>query len=174
VDIRLLPPDLRSLDDVAAELCVCSIWSDVRPVRGLAGLLDWRTGARLSSLCETGFLTGARGEALLVPGRPHLTFEKLLVVGLGERAGFDEERFRLGLSHMTRALEGLRVRRAVVELPGRGTDAIEADRAIMLTLESLGAKPEHDAWWLVDEPAVHPRVEERVRASRRPSSIADR
>ena len=56
--------------------------------------------------------------------------------------------------HMARALEGLRVRRAVLELPGRAADAIDAERAITLTLEAVGASPEHDVWWLVDTPAA--------------------
>jgi Cytosol aminopeptidase family, N-terminal domain len=174
LDIRLLPPDLRSIDEVTAELCACFVWSDERPVRGLAGLLDWRTGARLSSLCMSGFLTGTPGEAVLVPGRPHVPFEKLLLLGLGERAGYGEERFLAALTHMMRAIEGMRVRKSVVELPGRGADAIDADRAIVLALESLGPEPAHDAWWLVDRPAVHKGVEERIRSARRPSSISDR
>jgi hypothetical protein len=77
VDIRFLPPEVRRLDDANVELCACGIWSDERPVRGFAGLLDWRLGGRLSALLACGFATGAAGEALLVPGKPHLPYEKV-------------------------------------------------------------------------------------------------
>jgi len=63
VDIRFLPPELRRLDDANVELCVCPIWSDERPVRGFAGLIDWRLGGRLSGLLKSGFVTGELGEA---------------------------------------------------------------------------------------------------------------
>ena len=86
MDLRFLEPDLRRLDSANVELCACSIWSDERPVRGFAGLLDWRLGGRISALIKSGFLRGHLAEALLVPGKPHVPFEKVLVVGLGRRS----------------------------------------------------------------------------------------
>lgn len=171
LDIRFLPPDLRHLDDANAEIAACTLWQDERPMRGLAGLLDWRMAGRLSALLASGFVKGEEGEALLVPGKPHLPFEKLLLVGLGPRAAFDDEVARRGVQHVLRALEGLRIRRAIVELPGRGVGAIEPERAIAVALECLGKTPEHDVWWLVEEPAAQKIVDERVRSSQRVASI---
>lgn len=167
MDIRFLSPDIRRLDDANVELCACGIWSDERPVRGFAGLLDWRLGGRLSALLAAGFATGAAGEALLVPGKPHLPYEKVLVVGLGARGGFGEDAFRHAVTRIATALEGMHVRRAVVELPGRSGGAIDPEQAISLTLECLGASPEHDAWWLVEDPASQKRVEQRAADERR-------
>jgi len=167
VDIRFLPPDVRHLDDASVELCACSIWSDERPVRGFAGILDWRLGGRLSALLSEGFATGAEAEALLVPGKPHVPYEKVLVLGLGERAGFDDAAFRRAVTRMAGTLEGMRVRRAVVELPGRGSGAIDPEQAISLALECVGASPEHDAWWLVEDVASQKRVEQRAADERR-------
>ena len=167
MELRFVPPVLRRLDDASAELCACTIWSDERPMGGFAGLIDWRLGGRLSALLRAGFLTGARGEALLVPGKPHLPFEKVLVVGLGPRASFDEAAFRTAVVHIARALEGLRVRRAVVELPGRAAGAVEPREAITWTLECVGDSPEHDAWWLVEPPAAQKIIEERAADERR-------
>src|SRR5580692_2734692 len=125
MDIRFLAPELCRLDEASVELCACTIWSDVRPVRGLAGLLDWRLGGRLSALLASGFVTGEAGEALLLPGKPHVPFEKVLVVGMGVRAEFGDATFREALQRIVRALDGLRVRRAVVELPGRADGLIQ-------------------------------------------------
>jgi hypothetical protein len=168
VDIFFLEPSLRHLDDAeAAEVCVCSVWSDERPARGFAALLDWRLGGRLSALMKSGFVTGESGEKLLVPGKPHVPFEKVLVLGLGARAAFGEGAFREAVLSVGAALSGLRVRRAVVELPGRANDAIDPERAVTLTLECVGGLPEHDAWWLVENPAVQKRVEQRAADERR-------
>ena len=173
MDIRFLAPDLRQLDEASVEVAVASFWQDERPMRGFAGLLDWRLAGRLSALLASGFVRGEPGEVLLVPGKPHLPFEKVLLVGLGLRADFDEATFRLSVTRMASALEGLRVRRAVVELPGRGTAAIDAERAIILALECLGKEPEHDAWWLVEDAPAQKIIEQRVRSSQRVASISD-
>jgi hypothetical protein len=167
VDLRFLPPELRRLDEANVELCACTIWSDERPMRGFADLLDWRLGGRLSALLKADFVRGDVGETLLVPGKPHLPFEKVLVMGLGRRASFDEGAFRDAILRLARTFERLRVRRAVLELPGRATDAIDPERAITLTLDSVGTSPEHDAWWLVDTPAAQKRIEVRAADERR-------
>jgi hypothetical protein len=60
----------------------------------------------------------------------------------------------------------MRVRRAVIELPGRATDAIEPEQALAMTLECVGASSEHDAWWLVEDAAVQKILEPRVRGRR--------
>jgi len=174
LDIRFLAPDVRRLDEAPVEVAACTIWRDERPVRGFAGVLDWRLGGRLSALLMSGFVRGDADEALLVPGKPHVPFEKVLVLGLGDRAAFDEDAFRQGVSHIARTPEGLRVRRAVVELPGRGVGGIDPERAITLALECLGPAPEHDAWWLVEDASAQKLVEQRVRSSQRVASIHDR
>jgi hypothetical protein len=167
VEIRFLAPELRRLDEANVELCACTIWSDERPLRGFAGLLDWRLGGRLSALLKSGFVTGEAGETLLVPGKPHVPFEKVLVLGLGARSGFGDGAFRRAVLHVARTFEGLRVRRAVVELPGRGGGVIDPEQAITLTLECVGSSPEHDAWWIVEDAAAQKRVEQRAADERR-------
>ena len=64
MDLRFVPPDLRRLDEAGAELLACCIWSDQWPMRGLAGLLDWRLAGRLSALAREAFLLGELGEVL--------------------------------------------------------------------------------------------------------------
>jgi hypothetical protein len=167
VELRFLPPELRRLDEANVELCACTIWSDERPMRGLAGLLDWRLGGRLSVLLQSNFMRGDLGETLLVPGKPHLPFDKVLVVGLGARSSFGDETFRQSIGRIAGALEGMNVRRAVVELPGRASGAIEPEDAITLALDCLGASPEHDAWWLVEDAASQRRVADRATEERR-------
>jgi hypothetical protein len=167
VDIRFVDPDLRSLDASGMELLACTVWEDQRPMRGVAGLLDWRLAGTLSKLARKGFLAGTLGEVLFVPGRPSLCFEKVLVFGLGARSAFGESSFRQVVSHVLTALTGLRVRRAVVELPGRADGMLEAERACELMLECVGDSEAHDAWWLVEPPDAQRRITERAQDERR-------
>jgi hypothetical protein len=174
MELRFVPPDLRRLDDPTAELLACCVWSDQRPMRGLAGLLDWRLAGRLSSLAREGFLLGDLGEVLFVPGRPRLQFEKVLVLGAGVRSAFGEGTFRGIVTHLLRALEGLRVRRAVVELPGRAEGIVDAERAADLVLECAGDSHAHDAWWLVEEPDAQRRIAQRAVDDRRRPLVVER
>ena len=112
-------------------------------------------------------MTGEAGETLLIPGKPHVPFEKVLFVGLGRRSGFGDRTFREAVRRIAHALEGMRVRRAVVELPGRANDAIDPEHAITLTLECVGGSSEHDAWWLLEDAATQKRVEQRAADERR-------
>ena len=130
--------------------------------------MDWRLAGRISSLIESGFATGAVGEVVLIPGKPRLPFDKVLLFGVGARSDFNERVFRLIVDKMLRTMEGLRSRTAVVQLPGRHFDAISPERAADILLESAGGRPEHDAWTLV-EPAdaqravTHHMIQERRR-----------
>lgn len=170
MDVHFLPRDLRKLDEASPELVACAVWRDKRPFAGLAGLLDWRLAGKISKLAREGFLVGEVGEALFIPGRPRLPFDKVLVLGLGPKENFGPQAFGAVLDRLLRSLEGLQVRRAVVELPGRADSAIEAQSAADLLFRRLDESPEHDAWWLVDdaegERCFSRRVQEEKRRAR--------
>ncbi len=152
--VRFVLPDLREIDDAPAEVVGCSIFSDERPMGGLAGLLDWRLAGRLSALAKSGFLRGDVGEVLLVPGRPHVPFEKIIVLGVGPRAALDAEVVRGALDRLNVALDGLKVKRALIELPGRAGGQLDAVRGAELLMEHARGALEHEAWTLVDTTAA--------------------
>ena len=150
MDLRFTTPELRKLDLLGTEVIVSTLASDERPPHGVSGLLDFRLAGRISRLIESGFATGRVGEVLLVPGKPKLPFDKLLLFGIGKQTEFNDPVFRAVLDKILRTLEGLRARTAVVELPGRHFDAISPERAADILLESAGAQKEHDVWTLIE------------------------
>jgi len=150
VDLRFTQPHLRKLDLTGTEVLACALAPGERPPRGVAGLCDYRLAGRLSRLVASGFATGALGEVLLVPGRPKLPFDKVLIFGVGEQQDFSELVFRDVVERILATLEGLRARTAVVELPGRHFDGISPERAADILLEIAGARPEHDVWTLIE------------------------
>ncbi|HEY6078022.1 MAG TPA: M17 family peptidase N-terminal domain-containing protein [Polyangiaceae bacterium] len=150
MELRFTLPSLRKLDQLGSEVIIAGVASDERPLHGVAGLLDYRLAGRISSLIERGFVTGEVAEVVLVPGKPKLPFDKVLLFGVGTRAAFSEPVYRVVVEKMLATLEGLRARSAVVELPGRHFDGVRPDRAADILLECAGSKPMHDVWTLAD------------------------
>lgn len=161
-DVRFVAPDLRRLDEVSAEVVACGIYSDERPLRGLAGLLDWRLAGRLSRLAKESFLVGSSGEVLALPARPRLPFDKCIVVGLGPRRSFDESGCRKALARILDALAGLSVKKALVEVPGRGDDAITAEQAADVLFDATAS----DALVVVERLDAQKKIEARLQEKR--------
>ncbi|HEY8946257.1 MAG TPA: M17 family peptidase N-terminal domain-containing protein [Polyangiaceae bacterium] len=157
MDLRFTQPSLRKLDLSGTEVLVAGLAADERPPQGVAGLVDFRLAARVSRLMADDFATGRIGEVVLIPGKPRLPFDKVLLFGMGPIADFSELVYRAVLEKILSTLEGLRARTAVVELPGRHRDALAPERAADILLEMAGGRPEHDVWTLV-EPAEAQRA----------------
>jgi hypothetical protein len=104
------------------DLAVVPFFEDERPLQGLAGLLDWRTGGALSSLLRTGFCTGAAGEAVLLPGRRTLPMERLVLLGLGPSRAFDRAAAEAAGERLVAVVEGLAPRDVLVAMPGRAPE----------------------------------------------------
>ncbi|MEO6953203.1 MAG: hypothetical protein ABI321_15485 [Polyangia bacterium] len=134
-------------------------FDDERPLRGAAGLCDWRLGGRISRLLgarigpqrddrgEAVKLRGVFGEKLLLPTGPRLPFSRLVLFGLGPQRSFDESVARKAVSELLGTLRQLVDAPAgataapeagpVIGIvpPGRSTGALSARRALELLLE---------------------------------------
>lgn len=167
MELRFVTPELRRLDEVPSEVLACGLFADERPHHGTAGLVDWRLSGLVSKLIRQNFATGKRGEVVMLPLRPKLPFDKALLFGMGGRNAFDDAVFRGVTAHMLSTMEGLSVRSAVVELPGRHRGAIDAERATDILLELAGASPEHDLWTLIEGSEDQKRIAARMSEQRR-------
>src|SRR5438874_9265009 len=69
VTVSFLASDLAKWDQLegAPEALVLPFFSDERPLRGAAGLCDWRLCGRLSRLLASGRVQGQWGETTLYP-----------------------------------------------------------------------------------------------------------
>jgi hypothetical protein len=168
MELHFLPPDLRRLDETPTEVLAAGVFEDERPPGGVAGLVNWRMAGRIERLAESGFITGTRGEVVLLTGRPRVQADKVLLFGLGPRATFDEAAFGEVASKLLDTLSGLRVRGAVVELPGRHAEAFSPETAADLFLAATGARDRaFDAFWLVDRPGAQKRIAQHMIEERR-------
>jgi hypothetical protein len=145
--LLLGPISLQRWDqDGRGDLIVAQIWSDVRPLRGAAGLIDWRLSGRLSSLIQSGRLTGAEGEQLLVTTGGRLPWPAAMIMGLGSRVAFSTTRFRDAVHRVLVAAGGLGAHDVAVGLPGRDVESLPARLAMELVLAELGVTPNRE--WL--------------------------
>ena len=119
MDVHFAPPDLGSLSELKTEALCLPFYRDERPMRGAAGLVDFRLCGRVSRLIASGRMHGDFGEAVLMPARPRLFAERLIWLGAGMHAELDEARFRSFVTDILTRLSDLRVRAAALCLPGR-------------------------------------------------------
>ena len=167
MELRFVSPVLPDLDTLESEVLACTLWQDVRPCDGVAGLCDWRLGGRISRLQRQGYLLGERKEVMLLPGRPRMSFEKLLLFGAGCRVDFNEGTFAEVVTRMLQTIDGLRAHQVVLELPGRQAALIAADRAADMLLAAAGRSHEECVWLLVEDAEARRHITQHMIEERR-------
>jgi hypothetical protein len=115
---------LRSAEEVLlgnesdGELVICSIFEDQRPIKGVAGGLDWRLRGLISEFIKKGRIAGSRDELVYLPIRHQHGMRHLLVVGLGELHGHEGQPRDEAplLERMARAAGRMNFRRVALSL----------------------------------------------------------
>jgi hypothetical protein len=174
--ITFLPVDLHRWDHgPGGDVLVIPIWSDVRPLRGAAGLLDWRLCGKISQMIREGRVSGAAGEKLLlVTGR--VPWRRILGVGAGPSEVFGEGDCKATLHCALEAAHGIGAGRMAIAIPGRDMDLVKPDRAIHYLLESIGASQAQGQWLqqltVIDAPAASKTMSELSRDASPPKGTA--
>lgn len=78
------PLSLEGLDTLEARDLLLFVGADERPLRGLAGLTDWRLCGALTRLLRRSLFSGSTGETLLTIGGGRLPVERIFLYGLGQ------------------------------------------------------------------------------------------
>lgn len=162
--LATLAADLARWDEADREALLVGVFEDERPLRGAAGLCDWRLGGRLSRLLRRDRLRGVAGESLLMPPGRRLRFRRLVLFGLGASGGYDEARCRADARRMRQVAADAGIVDYAVELPGRALERLPARRAVELWLDEAardGRRP--DATSFVDGTAGLKEIAEVLR-----------
>jgi hypothetical protein len=157
MEISVLPLDLARWDlGPGGDLFAVAICTDVRPLAGAAGLLDWRLNGQLSSCLREQRFLGTSGEKLLLPtGR--VPWSAVLAVGIGDSAALDDDGVRSAVSLILTTTRSLGQRRLAIAPPGRELRRRpgELDRVVALFLSELLAQGNHlSALTVVDTAAA--------------------
>jgi hypothetical protein len=136
--VHFLAPELAKWDGASADVLALGIFEDERPLRGAAGLADWRLCGRLTRLLKSGRIRGKRGETLMVPPAGHrLPFPRLVLFGLGPSDAYGEARYREDVHRIREVLSKAGFHRYALQPPGRATGLIAARRALELWIEQV-------------------------------------
>jgi hypothetical protein len=103
---------------IRTELLVLGFFQDVRPVRGLAGEVDWIYSGIFSHLMKLQKLKGQRGEAMLLASESKLLTPKVLLVGLGPSPSYNNSILLQVLQDIRNRLAALKVKRFAMEAIG--------------------------------------------------------
>lgn len=154
MEIYTLPLELARWDQApGGDLFVVPIWTDMRPLRGAAGLVDWRLNGQLSNCLRDERFGGEHRERLLLPTR-RLPWRAILALGVGATRDFDDDRFRDVLDGAFTVVRGLGLRTMAAALPGRETDRLTPERAAALFREVSHGRDHVSALTLLDTTAA--------------------
>jgi hypothetical protein len=162
--LSVLPLDLARWDESARDCLALPVFKDDRPLRGAAGLADWRLCGRLSRLIKSQRATAETGETLLLPPGRRLRFARLVWFGLGDARGYSEDRFRTNLVWIRDIVQQAGVTSWAVQLPGRASGLIGARRAIEIALEDRVLADQTVS--IIEDPAGQKDIAELLRAQR--------
>jgi leucyl aminopeptidase len=164
--------DTESLARVGAEIAVAGFFRDQRPLRGGAGLADWRLCGWLSRLLLASRAIGESGEAVLATTHGRLRAPRLLLVGLGARARFGAEAHRAAVEASLQRLLDLGAGSAALDLPsptGDSSEDVLAAGIVEGACAALDARPARLLLRIVAEPGSASRMRsalERAAAAR--------
>jgi hypothetical protein len=103
----------KALFSQQIEAVVVSIYSNERPLHGLAGILDWRLQGAISRPLKAGYFSGAEGECIYLPvTRHHITYHLLLIGGgITPSPGIRPPLAKKSIEILNRNLNHLRLKR---------------------------------------------------------------
>ena len=162
--LTVLPLDLARWDESARDTLVLSVFKSDRPLRGAAGLVDWRLCGRLSRMLKANRATAEAGETILMPPGRRLRFQRVLWFGLGEAKGYGDTRFAHDIKWIGEVVAKAGITDWSLQAPGRASGLIGARRAVELILDdpTLAAAP----LTLLEDPAGQKDIAELLRQAR--------
>ena len=110
--VKVILQDIKKLETGAL---IVGFFEDVRPLKGLAGELDWLLCSSLSSLIIRNKLRGALGELALLTSRGKVPAAKIFMLGLGPRGSVSPATLREAAQTAAAAAVGAGVTAAALE-----------------------------------------------------------
>lgn len=169
--LSVLPLDLARWDESARDCLVLPVFKDDRPLRGAAGLVDWRLCGRLSRLLKANKASAEQGESLMMPPGRRLRFGRILWFGLGDAKGYSDARFKQDIAWILDVVTRAGVKDWVLQAPGRASGLIGARRAVELMLENDELAQAPIA--LLEDPAGQKDIAELLRNQRSHDPVPD-
>jgi len=104
----------KPIDKIPAQAIVSGLFLRDIPLKGHLGMLDWRLYGFFSQLLEESKLTGKFRETYLVPTKKKALASHVLILGLGQKKGFDEKKIRELTPFVLKSLRRLKIQELVM------------------------------------------------------------
>jgi len=95
-----------------------------RPLRGEAGIVDWRLHGWLSRLLMEGRIDGTLGSSLLVPAH-RLPAQRVVLLGLGDPDDLNDDRLANVAHDVRDKIAGLKEKNASLAMPSGNPEQLE-------------------------------------------------
>ena len=103
--------DTRKFHEIECDALVVGVYEGEKPEEGALAEIDKRSGGVITSLIETGELTGKSGETVYVHNPGDIKARRLLLIGAGKIGDFNLDGVRRMAGTAARLLRGKNVRR---------------------------------------------------------------
>ncbi len=122
MDLKVILQDVKRFE---AEALVVGCYEDVRPLKGLAGELDWLLCGSLSHLLITNRIRGSLGDVALITPRGKIPVQKLFLIGQGAKKAGSREAVRAFARIAAESVLSAGVTSAALEyVPASGRDEV--------------------------------------------------
>lgn len=114
---RVAAGTLDGLDAWGGDSIGLFLFSDQKPLAGVAGFVDWRVCGALSRTLENSLFKAGRGESMLLPTKMRSSFRRIFVFGLGVTQECDEGIYRNELRKAARIMKDAGVTDLAIAAP---------------------------------------------------------
>lgn len=144
---KILSERLTKIED---KIIVAGFFSDVRPLKGLAGEIDWLFNGQISKLISDGKLTGQTDDSLLLYSN-RLRTRNILLLGMGKREKFDSSAVKNTAKLLANKLSAMNIKNFTTEIFGSGCSSLEDSNVFKLMLSEFKKFDDMDVNFYVGE-----------------------
>lgn len=144
---KILSERLTKIED---KIIVAGFFSDVRPLKGLAGEIDWLFNGQISKLILDGKLTGQTDDSLLLYSN-RLRTRNILLLGMGRREKFDSSAVKNTAKLLVNKLSAMNIKNFTTEIFGSGYSSLEGSNVFKLMLSEFKKFDDMDVNFYVGE-----------------------
>ena len=119
----------------AADTIIVNLFNDVTTPSGATGAIDQALDGAISELIASGDLTGKAGEVGVLYPRGAMATKRVLVVGLGQRDGFNVEGVRQAAANGIKQAHKLKAKSVATIVHGAGIAGLDVEAAAQATVE---------------------------------------
>jgi len=131
-------------DKIETEVLALFFFHDERPLKGAAGLVDWKMNGALSNLIINEISSGASGESTLVLPGKRIRCQKILLFGMGNSKDCASDALKETTGKLVEQLIKINCTDFCVAVPPSKFTHIEPEDAAVMLVQGLATKRDED------------------------------